>query len=123
MKKILEIQSKIRRLYEWQSKSVIENPLHLQAEMFKGFAKDYLEAAKFLDDALSALWLQRLQLTGHGIELALKMCLLISGDPPPNTHDLVKLYCLVSEKGFSLSELEQACIVHLDHFCHQDLAT
>jgi hypothetical protein len=29
----------------------------------------------------------------------------------------------VSDKGFELSEFEQACIVHLEHFYNQDLAT
>jgi len=64
------------------------------------FAEGYAKAAKLVAEASPELWLQRLQLTGHSVELALKSYLAASGVQPPAEHSLVKLYCLVSDNGF-----------------------
>jgi HEPN domain-containing protein len=123
VKKILEIQNKLQHIYEASAESAVELPLPLQAMEWKCFAESYAKAAKLIAETSPGLWLQRLQLAGQSIELALKACLSASGIQPPNEHNLVKLYCLVSDRGFELNEFEQACIVHLEHFYHQDLAT
>jgi hypothetical protein len=123
MKKILEIQRKLQQIYKASADTTVRVPLVLQAMEWKYFAEDYAKAAKLVAATSPELWLQRLLLTGYSIELALKACLLASGVQPPKEHSLVKLYCLVSDKGFELSELEQACIVHLEHFYNTDLAT
>ncbi len=123
MKKILEIQHKLQQIYKAPADTTVEVPLTLQAMEWMYFAENYAKAAKLIAETSPELWLQRLQLTGYSIELALKAYLSASGVKPPKEHSLVKLYCLVSDKGFELSELEQACIVHLEHFYNQDLAT
>ena len=44
-------------------------------------------------------------------------------DDPLRTHDLVKLYKVIEEKGFRLDTRSQAMIVHLNHHYCQDLGT
>jgi HEPN domain-containing protein len=123
MKKILEIQHKLQCIYEASEEPTVKVPLALQTMEWKYFAESYAAAAKLIAETAPWLFLPRLQLAGHSVELALKACLSASGVQPPNEHNLVKLYCLVSDRGFKLNELEQACIVHLEHFYHQDLST
>ena len=123
MSRIHEIQKHISDLYKKAREPSVKVPLSVQALESLTFAKDYAAAATLVAEQ-SHLWLPRLQLTGQAVESALRACLAGSGARPAgDSHDLVKLYSLIAARGYSLSEPEQAAIVHLSHFYHQDLGT
>lgn len=122
----MEIKRRLQQTYRAVGAlpdTTITAPLAIQAKEWWYFARDYSRAAQVIYEKSPYLWLPRLMLTGHSIELALKACLLELGIQPPREHSLVNLYCLLSDREFELSELEQACIVHLEHFYNMDLAT
>ena len=123
MSTIFEIQERVRQMYEAAYEPSAKLPLAVQAMELLAFARTYAAAATLVAEHADHLWLPRLQLTGQAVELALKACLAASESPPPAEHDLVMLYSLAAEHGHLLSEFEQAAIVHLAHFYHQDLAT
>jgi HEPN domain-containing protein len=126
MNKIREIHLELQRRYAAQSPAELHVPLAIQAIELRSFARQYLKAAALVAAGSPDIWLVHLQLIGQGTELAMKACLASAGVPPPRApkgHDLVHLYCLAAREGFELSEFEQACLVHLDHLYHRDLAT
>jgi len=123
MSEIKRIQQQIAALYRSREEEQVSVPLSLQAPQWGHFAKDYIAAASIIDEKATNLWLPRLQVTGHALESALKASLAATGVLPPSTHDLVHLYELAGEKGFRLSESDQAMIVHLSHFYFEDVAT
>lgn len=118
-----QIKSAIERLYLNTNEPKVDVPLELQAIELAHFARDYIAAASVVAEQTPALWLPRLQLTGHAVELSLKACLASAKSIPPSEHDLIKLYQKVEECGFQLTSRDVAAIVHLRHFYFQDLAT
>ena len=123
MRSIHEIQKHVGALYKATLESSVNVPLSVQALEWLAFAKDYSAAATLVAEQAKLLMLPRLQLTGQAVELALKACLAASAEQPPVAHNLVELYSLVAARGYSLSESQQAAIVHLSHFYYQDLGT
>lgn len=124
MSSIVHIQRQISALYaSIAERSPLTIPLRVQAGEWLTFANSYSIAATLVAGGAEHLWLPRLQLTGHAVELALKACLAAASTRPPNEHDLVRLCILATDHGYVLSQAEQAAIVHLTHFYHRDLAT
>lgn len=121
--RILEIQARIAQMYAFRNQPYPQLPLFLRATEWVLFASEYAEASATVSKEAPLLWIQALQLSGQGVELALKACLGASNIEPPVEHDLVKLYCQVHQTGITASEFHQACIVHLSHFYHRDLGT
>lgn len=123
MSDIRRIQQQIRASYIARLGQNTPVPLQLQAEQWCLIAQDYMSCATLIDGSSPQRWLPRLQMTGHAIEAALKGCLAAAQVPPPNWHDLVRLYEVAAEQGFQLSDPELAWVVHAGHFYFQDLAT
>ena len=99
MGSILEVQEQLRKVYDVAQEPATEVPLCVQVLEWLSLAQEYLAAATLVSQHAEDVWLPRLQLTGHAVELALKACLAAADVSPPNDHDLVKLYVSVAELG------------------------
>jgi len=123
MADIEEIRRKIEKIYQAIDEPKEDLPPKLRVMWWASFAKDYISAASILHKEAPQYWLPILQMTGHAVECALKACLVAANKNPPKHHDLIKLYGLVAEFGFQLSDSDKAAIVHLWNFYFEDLAT
>lgn len=97
---------------------------YLQTIEWIGFAQQYSDAAKALEDRIGPVSeLPRLLLSGHSIECALKACIVSKSQNVPQTHDLVVLADSVIELGFVLFEPELVSIVNLANVFFEDLVS
>lgn len=134
MSKIRELQSRHRENVSRVGRGPVElreeYVLPLRSLELAHIAREYLGAASFLASQPSTDWpghhsLPWFQLIGQSLELSLKAFIAASRLPPPQHHDLIRLFEQAEQRGYVPPD-EEHMLVHvviLDHWFHRHAAT
>jgi HEPN domain-containing protein len=100
-----------------------ERPFESRVRDWIGFAQIYLRASVVVEAESLCKSPASLYLSGHGIECALKACIVAAGEMPRRTHDLIGLMERAEATGYRSSEQNLWRIVRLNWYTFADPET
>lgn len=98
----------------------IDNTTESRVQEWIGFSQIYFRASVVVQAESKFKTPASIYLSGHGIECAIKACIIAGGEDPPKTHDLVSLMARAEEKGYRAWEGDLWDIVRLNWYTFAD---
>lgn len=120
MSKIAEVESRISPLLEDYALHD-PKPLNWLVREWMYFAQQYIEAANVLDNTPADMDVAQFQVSGHAVECAFKAFLLVSGQKPGNSHDLLALGKAAESHGCYVTEMQAIAVFQLSRSYSRDI--
>lgn len=123
MDRFSKVREDFSKLYKPGSFETIQpKSVEQQAFSFACYSIDFIQAAGLIDRGYD-LWLPRVLLLGHAVECMLKSCILLDGNQPKSTHDLLLLCEGICAASYEISDAHIAFVAHLQHTYYRDFLT